>query len=90
MKQVNALKVRTKFGEIMDALNKSGEPILLSRGAKVEAALVPIALFRKRFVDVTSEDELRAIRERVRQRRVRPKDTESSLETLRRLRGYPA
>ncbi|MBI5512072.1 MAG: type II toxin-antitoxin system Phd/YefM family antitoxin [Deltaproteobacteria bacterium] len=88
MRSVNALKVRTKFGEVMDELNETGEPILLRRGSKVEAALVPIALFRERFVDALSQDELRAVRERVRTRRVRPKGDLSTLATLRRLRGY--
>ncbi|OGQ91150.1 MAG: hypothetical protein A2289_01105 [Deltaproteobacteria bacterium RIFOXYA12_FULL_58_15] len=94
MKSVNALKVRTKFGLVMDELAKSGEPILLRRGNKVEAALVPIELFRKRFVDVVSEDEIRELRARVQARRVgaNPVGTAGaaadSLAILRRLRGY--
>ncbi|MBN1961258.1 MAG: hypothetical protein JW841_09940 [Deltaproteobacteria bacterium] len=71
----------------MNKLNQTNEPILLKRGAKIEAALVPIELFRQRFVDMISEDEIQTLRARIRARRVKPKSNDS-LQVLRRLRGY--
>jgi len=87
MKTVNALKVRTKFGEILDNLEKSGEPILLSKSNVVRAAIIPIELFKKRFVDLLSEDALNELLRELTQVQSETKIKGSSQASLRLLRG---
>ena len=57
VKRVNALKVRRGFGAILDQLERSGEPILVEKGREPRAVLVPLRLFRERFVDKTIHEE---------------------------------
>jgi PHD/YefM family antitoxin component YafN of YafNO toxin-antitoxin module len=51
MEEVNALAVRNKLGEILDRLEKKGEPILISKGRKIKAVLVTPSQFERRFLD---------------------------------------
>ena len=87
MKTINALKVRTKFGQILSLLKRSAEPILVSKGGKVEAALVPIKLFEERFSEFLSKDKMKTLLMELETIRTTPKQGESSLEMLRELRG---
>ena len=40
MKTVNALKIRNNLGEILDLLEKTKEPILVSKGREIRAVLI--------------------------------------------------
>jgi antitoxin (DNA-binding transcriptional repressor) of toxin-antitoxin stability system len=40
VEEVNALKIRNNLGEILDRLNKKGEPIFISKGRKIRAVVV--------------------------------------------------
>lgn len=40
MEKVNALKVRNRFGEILDRLERTGEPIQVSKQGRVRAVLI--------------------------------------------------
>ncbi len=89
MKTVNALKIRNHFGEVLDDLERTGEPILLSKGRKIRAALVPIEEFKRRFVDRLAEEEQRRLLERIRSGRSHRLEDRDSVDVLRELRGYP-
>jgi len=88
MEKVNALKLRNNLGEILDRLNASGEPILVSKGRKIRAVLVTPEDFEKRFLDVKAREEKERLLQQFKALRKRKKEPASSLEVLRKLRGY--
>lgn len=90
METVNALKVRNHLGEILERLNKTGEPILISKGRRIQAVLVTPDQFRRRFLDVISAEKRKRFLDEVRALRKRKKGDGSSVEVLRQLRGYEA
>jgi antitoxin (DNA-binding transcriptional repressor) of toxin-antitoxin stability system len=85
MKSVNALAVRQSLGSILADLEAGGEPVLVTRDRKPVAALVPIDIFRQRFVDVLAGDALRAAMDELKTLQSAASGTDS-LETLRALR----
>ena len=90
MKTVNALKVRNHLGEILDLLNKTGEPVLISKGKKLRAALITLEQFQTRFLDYQAEEKKRELLDaiaRLQDHRIGKKE---SLNVLRELRGYPS
>ena len=89
MKTVNALQVRNNLGKVLQELEETKEPILLSKGRKMRAALITYEDFQRRFLDRQAEEaqeKWRAALHELRAPRIGPR---SSLETLRELRGYP-
>lgn len=58
MKIINALAVRKELGAVLDSLVAGGAPVLVTRDREPVAALVPIAVFRQRFVDYLASDAL--------------------------------
>jgi len=62
---VNALKIRNNLGEVLELLESSGQPILVSKGRKVRAVLITPEDFRDRFVDKLAEDARLRMTERV-------------------------
>jgi antitoxin (DNA-binding transcriptional repressor) of toxin-antitoxin stability system len=88
MEEVNALTIRNKLGEVLDRLEKSGEPILISKGRKIKAVLVTPSQFERRFLDYQAEEKKMALLNTIKAIR-RPRTGRiTSLETLRTLRGY--
>ena len=86
MKTVNALTIRNRFGEILTYLEETHEPVLVSKGKRVRAALVPIEEFERRFLDKRVQEEQREFIKRV-HAAVRPrKGTKDSVEILREIR----
>ena len=88
MEEVNALKIRNNLGEILDRLNNKGEPILISKGKKIRAVLVTPEQFERRFLDWQIKEEREQFLENIKRLRKKRHGRESSLEVLRRLRGY--
>ena len=88
MEEVNALKIRNNLGEILDRLNNTGEPILISKGRKIRAVLVTPEQFERRFLDWQIKEEREQFLENIKRLRKKRHGKESSLEVLRRLRGY--
>jgi len=88
MKTVNALKLRNKLGEVLDALDETGEPILVTKGGKIRAALITAEQFEKRFVDFQADEKKKALLATIRGLKAGRKDRETSLDILRELRGY--
>ena len=88
MEEVNALKIRNNLGEVLDRLNDRGEPIFISKGRKIRAVLVTPEQFEKRFLDWQAEEERKRFLEDFNNLRKGKKGKSSSLNVLRKLRGY--
>ena len=89
MKIVNALQIRKNLGKVLQELEETGEPILLSKGRKVRAALITFEDFQRRFIDRQAEEAQEKWRNALGELRAPRVGTRSSLDTLRELRGYP-
>jgi PHD/YefM family antitoxin component YafN of YafNO toxin-antitoxin module len=88
MKTVNALKIRNHLGEVLEELNRSGKPILVSKGRKIQAVLITPDQFKKRFLDYQAEEEKKRLLEIIKGSRTKRKGPLDSVEVLRELRGY--
>ena len=88
MKTVNALKLRNNLGSILEQLKKSGEPILVSKGRKIQAVLITPEQFQKRFLDFQAAEEKKKLLETIKGLRENNLEKVSSLEVLLELRGY--
>jgi len=90
MKTVTALKIRNNLGEVLDLLNKTGEPILVSKGRKLRAVLITPEQFQKRFLDYQAEEQKKHLLETIDSLRADSLGRKSSVDVLRELRGYTA
>jgi PHD/YefM family antitoxin component YafN of YafNO toxin-antitoxin module len=88
MKTVNALQLRNHFGQVLQELEENREPILLSKGKRVRAALITIEDFQRRFLDRQAEEEREKWRRGLQELRAGRVGGRASLEVLRELRGY--
>ena len=90
MKNVNALKVRNQLGEILDGLEETGEPVLISKGRKVRAVLITPEQFERRFLDMQAEEKKGLLLQTIKETRKKKLGRKNSLTVLRNLRGYKA
>jgi len=88
MEEVNALKIRNNLGAVLDRLNDTGEPILVSKGKKIRAVLVTPEQFQKRFLDWQAKEEKQQFLDNVKQLRKKGIGSTDSLTLLRQIRGY--
>jgi len=88
MEEINALKIRNNLGEILDRLNATGEPILISKGRKLRAVLVTPQDFEKRFLDYKVKEDKKRLLDRMHALKRKNKEPVKSIELLRQLRGY--
>lgn len=88
MKTVNALKIRNHLGEVLEELNKTGKPILVSKGRKIQAVLITPEQFKKRFIDYQAEEEKKRLLETIKESRAKRLGARDSVDILRELRGY--
>ena len=88
MEEVNALAVRNRLGEILNRLEKKGAPILISKGRKIRAVLVTPSQFETRFLDWQAQEKKTLLLDSIRKMREKRTTGETSLQALRRLRGY--
>ena len=88
MKIVKALKIRNNLGESLNLLKKNGEPILVSKGRKIEAVLITPEQFEKRFIDYQTKERKKELLDLIHGLRVDRLGTKSSLDILREIRGY--
>lgn len=89
MKTVNALKIRNHLGEVLSLLDKTGEPVLVSKGKEIRAVLITTEQFQRRFLDYQADEkkqELLAAMNKLKEKRLGKR---SSISVLRELRGYP-
>ncbi len=88
MKTVNALQVRNHLGKVLDELEETKEPILLSKDRKVRAALITYEDFQRRFIDRQAEEAREKWRNALNELSAHRVGPRSSLDILRELRGY--
>ena len=88
MKTVNALKIRNNLGEVLDMLNRTAEPILVSKGKEIKAVLITPEQFKKRFLDYQAEERKKQLLEIIEGMKADSLETKDSVEVLRQLRGY--
>ncbi|MGA2640279.1 MAG: type II toxin-antitoxin system Phd/YefM family antitoxin [Spirochaetia bacterium] len=87
MRTVNALEIRNHLGVLLDELERTGEPVIVSKGRKPRAVLISVEDFRKRFVDRQTEERRQALMDRVLAARAERVGGADSLSILRALRG---
>ena len=87
MRTVNALEIRNRLGAVLDDLERTGEPIILSKGRRPRAVLISMEDFNRRFVDRQAEDRKKQLLERVMAARAPGVPGPDSLTVLRELRG---
>jgi len=85
---VNALKIRNHLGEVLEELNKTGKPILVSKGRKIQAVLITPEQFQRRFLDYQAEEKKIHLIETFKSLRAKRRGTKDSVSVLRELRGY--
>ncbi len=88
MKEINALKLRNNLGEILEQLNETGEPVVISKGRKVKAVLITPEQFEKRFLDFQAEEKKKEMLEKILALRADRIGDKDSVTILRKLRGY--
>jgi PHD/YefM family antitoxin component YafN of YafNO toxin-antitoxin module len=88
MKTVNALRIRNNLGEVLDMLNKTGDPILVSKGREIRAVLITPDQFKKRFLDYQAEEQKRQLLETIEALQADRVEKQDSVQVLRELRGY--
>lgn len=88
MREINALKLRNNLGEILDQLNKTGEPVVISKGRKTKAVLITPEQFEKRFLDYQAEEKKKEMLEKILALRADRIGDKDSVAILRELRGY--
>jgi PHD/YefM family antitoxin component YafN of YafNO toxin-antitoxin module len=90
MNNVNAMMVRNQLGKILDGLDETGEPVLISKGRKVRAVLITPEQFARRFIDYQTEEKKQKLLETIASLRDRRIGEKGSVDVLRALRGYEA
>ena len=88
MRTVNALKIRNHLGEVLEELNKTGKPILVSKGRKIRAVLITPEQFQRRFLDYQAEEKKKHLLKTIKDLRSKGLGDKDSVEVLRELRGY--
>jgi PHD/YefM family antitoxin component YafN of YafNO toxin-antitoxin module len=88
VKTVNALNMRNNLGEILQELEETGEPVLVSKGRKIRGALISIEDFQTRFIDKQAEDQKQNWLKKLNDLRAPRSGNLTSLDALRELRGY--
>ena len=88
MKTVNALAIRNNLGKILQELEETGEPVLVSKGRRVRGALISVEDFQTRFIDRRAEEEKANWLRKLNDLRAPRSGNLTSMEALRELRGY--
>ena len=88
MKTVNALKVRNNLGEVLDFLTNTGEPVLVSKGREIRAVLITPEDFKKRFLDLQTEENKKKLLATIKSIRSGKVEKKRSIDVLREFRGY--
>lgn len=88
MKEVNALRLRNHLGEIIEELNMTGEPVLISKARKIRAVLITPDQYERRFLDYQADEKKKKMLSDIAALRADRIGAEDSVEILRELRGY--
>lgn len=87
MRTVNALDIRNHLGAVLDDIERTGEPVIVSKGRRPRAVLISVEDFQRRFVDRQTEERRQQLVARVLSARVPSVGNAQSLSILRDLRG---
>ena len=88
MKTVNALEIRNNLGRVLDELEESKQPVLVSKGRKIRAVLISPEDFKLRFIDRQAEAEKELWLKKLAELRAPRRGEIASIDVLRELRGY--
>lgn len=88
METINALKIRNNFGEVLDKLEATGEPIMISKNREVRAVLITLRDFERRFMDKQSEEKKRELLAKLKEHQIHEGDPGKVVRELRKIRGY--
>ena len=88
MKTVNALEIRNNLGRVLDELEESKQPVLVSKGRKIRAVLISPEDFKLRFIDRQAEAEKELWLKKLTELRAPRQGGMASIDVLRELRGY--
>lgn len=88
MKEVTVLTLRKRLGEILEQLEKTGEPVLVSKGRKARAVMITLGQFEQRFLVYQAEEKKRDLLAKIEASRSARIGRKSSVDVLRALRGY--
>ena len=89
MKTVNALKIRNNLGEILDLLEKTKEPILVSKGREIRAVIITPEQFQDRFIDYQARERKQQLLDTIKGLQAKSVGGRKSIDVLREIRGYP-
>lgn len=87
MRKVNALQLRQSLGKVVDALLRTGEPILLEKGRRPVAVLISLRDFQERFVEKAAAEARDRIVQEMDELAKASADPSPAVEILRELRG---
>jgi PHD/YefM family antitoxin component YafN of YafNO toxin-antitoxin module len=88
VKTVNALEIRNNLGRVLDELEESKQPVLVSKGRRIRAVLISPEDFKLRFIDRQAEAEKESWLKKLEELRAPRRGEIASLDVLRELRGY--
>jgi len=88
VKEVTALTLRNRLGQILEQLEMTGEPVLVSKGRKARAVMITPEQFEQRFLVYQAEEKKRELLAKIKASRSTRIGRKTSLEILRELRGY--
>lgn len=88
MKTVNALEIRNNLGRVLDELEESKQPVLVSKGRRIRAVLISPEDFKLRFIDRQAEAEKELWLKKLEELRAPRRGELASIDVLRELRGY--
>lgn len=86
---VNALKIRNHLGEVLSLLDKTGGPVLVSKGKEIRAVLITHEQFQRRFLDCQADEKRRELLVAIDTLKEDRLGKQDSISVLRELRGYP-
>jgi len=88
VKTVNALEIRNNLGRVLDELEESKQPVLVSKGRRIRAVLISPEDFKLRFIDRQAEAEKELWLKKLEELRAPRRGELASIDVLRELRGY--
>jgi PHD/YefM family antitoxin component YafN of YafNO toxin-antitoxin module len=88
VKTVNALEIRNNLGRVLDELEESKQPVLVSKGRRIRAVLISPEDFKLRFIDRQAEAEKESWLKKLEELSAPRRGEIASLDVLRELRGY--
>lgn len=84
---INALSLRQSLGRVLRQLAKGGAPIIVEQRGKPAAALIRLDDYQKRFVDISADEQRRAVVQRIRELKFEVPRGTTRLDLLRDTRG---